>query len=384
MKLMTDKQKVTGLDGVIAGETAISTLDAGLHYRGYAIEELARDATFTEVAYLLLHGELPTAESLADFRAILAESAEVPEAVIQLLHELPLHVAPIDALRTSISVLGHFDPQSNENDATANLGKAIRLLGQIPVLIAARHRLTRGFELLESDPELSFAGNFLALLHGRLPTARDERAMEQTLICYADHEFNASTFTARIVASTGSDLHSAVTAAVGALKGPLHGGAIENVLTEILDIESPSYAEKFVRNAIAKKRRIAGFGHRVYRDRPDPRAVFLKEVSRDLAVTAGQVQLEEIADSIEAAMWKQKELRPNVDWPTARVYHALGFDAELFTPLFAAARVIGWAAHVIEQQADNRLIQPRSNYVGAQPRKFVRLCERSGVSRDYS
>ena len=377
MKPMTDKQRVTGLDGVVAGQTAISTLDAGLHYRGYAIEELTRDATFTEVAYLLLHGELPIAESLADFRAILAESAEVPEPVIQLLHELPLHIAPIDALRTSISALGHFDPQANENDETANLGKAIRLLGQIPVLIASRHRLTRGFELLESDPELSFAGNFLWLLNGLLPNARDERALERTLICYADHEFNASTFTARIVASTGSDLHSAVTAAVGALKGPLHGGAIENVLTEVLNVDSPSQAEKYVRQAITKKRRIAGFGHRVYRDRPDPRAVLLKEVCRDLAETDEQQQLEEIADAIEAAMWTHKELRPNVDWPTARVYHALGFDAELFTPLFAAARVIGWSAHVIEQQADNRLIQPRSNYVGAKPRKFVPLHDRA-------
>ncbi len=373
---MSDKQKTTGLDGVIAGETAISTLDAGLHYRGYAIEELAHQATFTEVAYLLLRGELPTSESLADFRAILAESAEVPEAVIQLLHELPLHIAPIDALRTSISALGHFDPQANENDATANIGKAIRLLGQIPVLIAARYRLTRGFELFESDLELSFAGNILSLLHGRLPSARHERALEQTLICYADHEFNASTFTARIVASTGSDLHSAVTAAVGALKGPLHGGAIENVLTEIVEIESPSHAENFVREAIAKKQRIAGFGHRVYRDRPDPRAALLKEVSRDMATTDAQQQLEEIADVIEAAMWQHKQLRPNVDWPTARIYHSLGFDAELFTPLFAAARVIGWSAHVIEQQADNRLIQPRSNYVGTQPRKFVSLHER--------
>ena len=223
VKPMTDKQNTSGLDGVIAGETAISTLNDGLHYRGYAIEDLVRDATFTEVAYLLLHGELPMAEAFADFRAILAESAEVPDAVIQLLHELPLHIAPIDVLRTSISALGHFDLQVNENDATANLGKAIRLLGQIPVLIAARDRLTRGLELVESDSELSFAGNFWSLLHGRLPSAREERALERTLICYADHEFNASTFTARIVASTGSDLHSAVTAAVGALKGPLHG-----------------------------------------------------------------------------------------------------------------------------------------------------------------
>lgn len=373
---MAEKPKNTGLDGVIAGETAISTLNDGLHYRGYSIEELARDATFTEVACLLLNGELPMAESLADFRAILAESDEVPEAIMQLLHELPLHIAPIDVLRTSISALGHFDFQANENEVTANRGKAIRLLGQIPVMIAARHRLTRGLELVEPDFELSFAGNFLSLLHGRLPNARDERALEQTLICYADHEFNASTFTARIVASTGSDLHSAVTAAIGALKGGLHGGAIENVWEEIRQVQSPSGAEKFVRDAIAKRRRIAGFGHRVYRDRPDPRAELLKEVSRELPTTDEQLQLEEIADVIEAEMWKHKELRPNVDWPTARIYHSLGIDAELFTPLFAAARVIGWSAHFIEQQSANRLIQPRSNYVGPLPRPFVPLHDR--------
>ncbi len=370
------KTPAAGLDGLVAGETAISTLDHGLHYRGYALEDLVRDATFTEVVYLLLHGELPIQETLADFRAILAEAAEVPPAVIQLLHELPLHIAPIDALRTAISALAHFDEQANETDDTANLGKAIRLLGQVPVLIAARQRLTRGEDLADSDPELSFAGNFLSMLTGQIPTAQDERALEQSLICYADLEFNASTFTARIVASTGSDLHSAITAAVGALKGPLHGGANENVLDLLLSVESPSQAEKFVRDVIAKKRRIAGFGHRIYRDRPDPRAVVLKEVCGNLATTDQQHRLEEIADAIEAAMWSQKQLRPNVDWPTARLYRMLGLDAELFTPLFAAARVAGWSAHVLEQQRDNRLITPRAKYVGPPPRAFVPQRER--------
>lgn len=370
------KTPAAGLDGLVAGETAISTLDHGLHYRGYALEDLVRDATFTEVAYLLLHGELPTQGALADFRAILAETAEVPPAVIQLLHEIPLHIAPIDTLRTAISALAHFDEQANETDDTANLGKAIRLLGQVPVLIAARHRLSRGEDLADSDPELSFAGNFLSMLTGQIPTARDERALEQSLICYADLEFNASTFTARIVASTGSDLHSAITAAVGALKGPLHGGANGDVLDLLLSIESPLTAEKFVHNAIAKKRRLAGFGHRIYRDRPDPRAVVLKEICRNLATTVEQRHLEEIADSLEAAMWSQKQLRPNVDWPTARLYRMLGLDAELFTPLFAAARVAGWSAHVLEQQRDNRLITPRAKYVGPPPRAFAPLRER--------
>lgn len=366
----------SGLDGVIAGQTAISTLNEGLHYRGYSIEDLARGAAFSEVAFLLLHGELPTQLELADFRAILAESAEVPEAVIQLLHEMPMHIALIDALRTAVSALGHFDPQANENDEVANLGKAIRLLGQIPVLIAARQRLTRGHELFESDPELSFAGNLISLCTGKLPKASHERALERSLVCYADHEFNASTFTARIVASTGSDLHSAITAAIGALKGPQHGGANEDVVDVLLSIESPEQAERFVKEAISRKRRIAGFGHRVYRDRPDPRAELLKVVCQDLATTPKRQRLEDAVDAIEAAMWKLKQLRPNVDWPTARLYHYLGLDRELFTPLFVAARVVGWSAHFIEQQRDNRLIQPRGEYIGTKPRRFVALRKR--------
>lgn len=365
-----------GLDGLLAGETTISTLDHGLHLRGYAIEDLVREATYSEVAYLLLNGELPTSEALADFRAILAEAAEIPPAIIQLLQEIPLHIAPIDALRTAVSTLAHFDEQANETDDTANLGKAIRLLGQVPVLIAVRHRLTRGLELIDSDPELSFAGNFLSMLSGEIPSALDERAFDQSLICYSDLEFNASTFTARIVASTGSDLHSAITAGIGALKGPLHGGANEDVLDLLLSVESPSRADKFVRDAIAKKRRLAGFGHRIYRDRPDPRAVVLKDICRELVTTDEHRRLEEVAEAIESAMWSHKQLRPNVDWPIARLYRMLGLDAELFTPLFAAARVAGWSAHILEQQQANRLITPRAKYIGPAPRGFVPLRER--------
>jgi citrate synthase len=252
----------------------------------------------------------------------------------------------------------------------------MRLLGQVPVLIAARHRLTRGLELSDSDPELSFAGNFLTMLTDQAPSARDERAFDQSLICYADLEFNASTFTARIVASTGSDLHSATTAGIGALKGPLHGGANEDVLNLLLSVESTSKAEKIVRDAIAKKRRLAGFGHRIYRDRPDPRAVVVKDICRELATSDDDRRLEEIADALEAAMWSHKRLRPNVDWPMARLFRLLGLDAELFTPLFAAARVAGWSAHVLEQQQTNRLITPRAKYVGLAPRTFMPLSER--------
>jgi citrate synthase len=370
------KQSSAGLDGLIAGETAISTLDDGLHYRGYALEDLVHESTYTEVAYLLLHGELPSEEELADFRTILVEAAEIPPAVLQLLHELPLHTAPIDALRTAVSALAHFDEQANDTGNAANVGKAIRLLGQVPVLIAARQRLTRGHKLIDCDPDLSFAGNLLWMLRGQMPSAVEERALDQALICYAELEFNASTFTTRIVASTASDLHSAITAGIAALKGPLHGGANEDVLKLLLSVESPSRADKFVRESIAGKRKLPGFGHRVYRDRPDPRAVVLREICRELATSDEHLQLEATADAIEAAMWSHKELRANVDWPAARLFHRLGLDAELFTPLFAAARVAGWSAHVIEQQRANRLITPRASYVGPAPRPFVPLSER--------
>ncbi len=365
---MISKSQPLGLDGVRAGTTAISTLDHGLHYRGYAIETLAAKATFAEVAHLLLHGHMPTAEQLADFQAILSDATEVPDATIQLLDDLPLHVAPMDALRTAVSHLAHFDPQGNENDSAASLAKAQRLIGQIPMLIAARHRLTHGLEPIEPDAELSFPSQFLWLLTGEIPSLRAEQALEQSLICYADHEFNASTFTARIVASTGSDLHAAVTAAIGTLKGPRHGGANENVIAVLQAVSVPDQAERFVCESLANGQRIAGFGHRVYRDRPDPRAVLLKDVCRDLATTDELWRRERIADAIEASVWQHKQLRPNVDWPTARLYHALGLDPDLYTPLFAAARVAGWSAHFIEQQQSRTLIQPRATYIGPEVR----------------
>ncbi len=371
-----DQPYYPGLEGVIAGETALSTIEGGLQYRGYSIEDLARDATFIEVAYLLLHGELPTQEYLADFRAILAESAEVPDAILDFIKEIPVHASPMDVLRTGISALAHFDPQAKEDSAAANIAKTRRLLAQIPTLIAARHRFCQGLPLLEPNSALSFPANLLYLLTGKEPSALHERAMDVSLVLYAEHEFNASTFTARVVTSTCSDLHSAITAAVGALKGPLHGGANERVMEVLEEVGSADAAEDWVREALQQKRRIMGFGHRVYKT-GDPRAVILKEYCTQLAEESGTQELEQIADTIQRVVEGEKGLPPNLDWPSARLYHSLGLQVDLYTPLFVASRVVGWAAHVIEQSQNNRLIRPRSRYAGPTGRKFVPLAERS-------
>ncbi|MBI3866276.1 MAG: citrate synthase [Planctomycetia bacterium] len=372
---MSSEQYFPGLEGVIAGETAISTITGGLEYRGYGITDLAEQSTFPEVAYLLLHDDLPNEEQLADFKAILDESAEVDGAIIDLLRAIPLHVGAMDVLRTGISALGHFDPQVDENTTSANIAKTIRLLAQIPILIAARHRLRQGLSLVLPDPGLSFAANLLFLITGKAPTPVQERAMDVSLILYAEHEFNASTFTARVVTSTQSDLYSAIVAAVGALKGPLHGGANERVLEVLEEVASPGNAERWVRQALASKRKIMGFGHRVYKD-GDPRAVILRNYCIELARKAGDDSLERIADTLERVVREEKRLPPNLDWPSARLYKYLGLEVDLYTPLFVASRVVGWAAHVIEQTENNRLIRPRSKYTGPATRAYVPLDER--------
>lgn len=372
---MADLVYHPGLEGVIAGETAICTVGDGLRYRGYDIHNLAASATFPEVAYLLLHGELPSREQLADFQAVLSEAAELPPAVVSLLESTPLHAGGMDVLRTAVSALGNFDPQADETHHEASLAKATRLLACIPLLIAARHRLSAGLPLCEPRGDFSFAGNLLYLITGNAPNEAAERAMNISLILYAEHEFNASTFTARVVMSTQSDLYSAITAAIGALKGPLHGGANERVMEVLEEVGTPANAESWVRQALKEKRRIMGFGHRVYKT-GDPRAVILREQCRALAGSVNREDLEDMADTIETIVRDEKGLPPNLDWPSARLYHYLGLEVPLYTPLFVASRVAGWAAHAIEQSENNRLIRPRSQYTGPEPRKFVPLDDR--------
>ncbi len=364
-----------GLEGVIAGETAISTIAGGLQYRGYSIEDLASQASFEEVVHLLLYGELPTAGQLAALHARLGEDAVVPEQLITFLRHLPATAGTMDVMRTAASALAHWDPDVNDNSDVANLRKAERLTAQLPVILAARHRLLQDKEPIEADTQLSLAANLLWMLTRETPSPRAVQAMNVSLIMYAEHEYNASTFTARVVCSTLADLHSGVTAAIGALKGPLHGGANERVLEVLEQVGSADQAEAWIRAALQRKERIMGFGHRVYKT-GDPRAVILKELCRELAIETGHDEMEAIADTIETVVRTEKKLPPNLDWPSARLYHYLDLPVSLYTPLFVVSRVVGWSAHICEQLANNRLIRPRARYTGPAERTWVPVEQR--------
>jgi len=364
-----------GLESVVAGETAISTLEGGLSYRGYSIEELSAQATFEETAYLLLYGELPDTIELVQFCKNLSDYAPLAPEIIAALRLIPPAVPLMDVMRTGASLLAHFDPDAADNSRKANLRKATRLLAQLPVVLAARCRLKAGQDPIPPDPKRSLSENLLYMLCGTEPSERHEHALDVSLILYAEHEFNASTFTARVVTSTLSDMHSAVTAAIGALKGPLHGGANERVMEVLAEVGSPDRAEAWVRDALARKVRIMGFGHRVYKT-GDPRAKLLKRLCVELAAETGSDHLERIADTLERVVTQEKQLPPNLDWPSARLYHYLGLAVELYTPLFVVSRITGWSAHIIEQLENNRLIRPRSKYVGPTAKRWKPLDQR--------
>ena len=364
-----------GLEGVIAGETALSTIVEGLSYRGYPVTELVGKATFDEVAHLLLHGELPTQCQLADFQKRIGIARRLPEPLRDLLKALPKWTPPMDALRSAVSILAHYDQDTPDLSPDANLRKAERLLAQIPVAIADHARLSNGLQPVPARPELSHAANFLYMLRGADPTPEDTRALDVSLILYAEHEFNASTFTARVVCSTESDLHSCIVAAIGALKGRLHGGANEKVMDLLRSAGGPETAEKWALDALARKERIMGFGHRVYKA-GDVRAGILKAYARRAAEAAGQLQWEEAAEIIEKVLAAEKNLFPNLDWPAGRLYHAMGLEVPLYTPIFVMARVAGWSAHVIEQLEHNRLIRPRARYTGPDRREVKPLAQR--------
>ncbi len=364
-----------GLEGVIAGETAISTVTGGLRYRGYPVVELAEKSTFDEVAILLLHGELPTRSQLAEFNQRLAAAQKLPPLLSELLTKLPKNAVPMDVLRTGVSILAHYEPELEDNSSAANLRKSERLLAQIPLIIAEYYRATKGQPPVPTKPELGFAANMMYMLSGTAPSVADAKAFDVSLILYAEHEFNASTFTARVVCSTESDLHSAITAAIGALKGRLHGGANEKVMDMLLATGGPDKAEAWIRAAIARKEKVMGFGHRVYKT-GDVRAKVLKEYARQAAQRAGTTQWETAADIIEKVLETEKNLFPNLDWPAGRLYHALGLEVPLYTPFFVASRVTGWCAHVIEQLEHNRIIRPRGRYTGPEEKHVKPIAER--------
>ena len=365
-----------GLEGILAGETAICTVGDGLIYRGYPVSELAEKCSFDEVAYLLLYGELPNRRQLDEFEQRMAAARELPRPLLDLYRALPPSTESMDAIRTGVSVLAHFDPDVNDSSHAANLRKAERLLAQIPLAIADRYRISKGLNPVAPRKDLSHAANFLYVLHGTEPNPAAVRALDVSLTLYAEHEFNASTFTARVVCSTESDLHSSVVGAIGALKGRLHGGANEKVMDILRSAGGPETAEKWVRDALARKERIMGFGHRVYKT-GDERARILKAHAQRAAAAAGETRWEETAEIIERVVVAEKGLHPNLDWPSARLYYALGLEIPLYTPIFVMARVAGWSAHVIEQLEHNRLIRPRARYTGPERRSVKPLAERS-------
>lgn len=370
-----------GLEGVPAGETAICQLDeggAGLRYRGYAIGDLAARATFEEVAYLLLRGTLPTRKELNDFSCELASLAVLPDQMPAFLATLPRDAHPMDILRTAVSWLGLLDREPRHPLREAQLRVSITLLTQIPLVISTAHRLAMGDRLVTWDPALSFAGNLLYCLTDQNESDRARamaRALEVSLILYAEHEFNASTFAARVTASTMTDLYSAVTAAIGALKGPLHGGANEAVAEMFCSIGNPNRAETWVKGALAEKRRIMGFGHRVLKQ-GDVRSDIIQREAERLSDLCGDRRWYDIARAVDLVMRREKGLHPNLDFYTAVVYLLMGIPRVLYTPVFVCSRIAGWCAHIIEQQEHNRLIRPRALYKGPAPEAYVELDDR--------
>ena len=369
-----------GLAGVIAGETEICWVDpnAGLMYRGYDIHEMAEKANFEEVAYLLLNGELPTTEQRAEFSQALAAARSLPKEVLEMMRLLPKHTHPMDMLRTGVSMLAPFDPDLNDNSHDANIRKAIRLIAKVTTLIADGYRIQRGEDLLPERPDLTLAGNLFYKLSGEVPPSWKIRMMDTIFILYADHEYNASTFAARVTAATLADMYAAVTSACGTLKGPLHGGANEESMKMLDDIKTPDRAEGWMMDALAKKAKIMGFGHRVYKA-GDSRVPIMREIARDLGKRVGKEQWVPICENLEATMEREKKLCANVDLYAAPVFTMLEFAPELNTPIFAASRVAGWCAHVVEQQDNNRLIRPRSLYTGPAARPYKAAAPSNGA-----
>jgi citrate synthase len=356
-----------GLEGVVATTSKICYIDGDngvLAYGGIDIHELAEKSNFEETCFLLWHGKLPTTDELKQTRDRLAQERQLDPSVLEFLRAVPKDALPMDVLRTAVSLLGLYDRDEKSNDHDANVSKAIRLTSQIAMIVAAFDRVRKGKKVVDPDPALSHAANFLLLLTGKKPSETAERALDIALILHADHELNASTFAARVTAATLSDMHSAVTSAIGALKGPLHGGANEAVFHILEKIDSTGADPvTYVRDMLEKKQKISGFGHRVYRTE-DPRATHLRRMSEDLCQSSGQPKWFEMSNAIEKFVKAEKKLNANVDFYSASTYHVLGIDVDLFTPIFAVSRISGWTAHVIEQLDDNRLIRPRADYIG--------------------
>ncbi len=368
-----------GLQDVVVATSSICYIDGQkgiLSYRGMDIHDLAERSTFEEVCYLLWFGRLPKQTELDEVTAVMGRSRVLPEPVVQLLKSFPQDAPPMDVLRTAVSALSHYDPDAAANDKPANLRKTYRLTGQIASIVAAGDRIRNGQEPVSPDPGLSHAANFVYMLTGNKPDATSERALDVALILHADHEFNASTFAARVTIATLTDIHSAITSAIGTLKGPLHGGANQDVMRMLIEIGETERAETYIKEALARKRKISGFGHRVYQTE-DPRATHLRRMSRDLSESSGTRKWFETSRVIEEVVKREKNINANVDFYSATVYYNLGIPVDLFTPLFAVSRISGWTAHVLEQLDNNRLIRPRAEYTGPpHPAPYIAMNER--------
>jgi citrate synthase len=378
--MATDVKPKGGLEDVVAATSAICYLDGDrgvLAYYGYDIHDLAR-ASFEEVCYLLWHGRLPNRAELGDLQSQLAAARPLSEPILRLMRQLPPSDG-MDALRTLTSALGHYDPDASDNSQTANYRKAVRLTGQMASIVATWGRLQAGGGPIQPDPGLGHAANFLYMLTGNRPSALATRAFDTALVLHADHELNASTFAARVAAATLTDLHSAIVGAIGALKGPLHGGANADVMRLLIELgqdASPERIDEAIRGKLARKVKIPGFGHRVYRTE-DPRATHLRRMSKELGERAGNTRWFDMSQRIEKLVTGEKKLYPNVDFYSASTYYTLGIAIDLYTPIFAVSRISGWTAHCLEQYANNRLIRPRTDYIGPEyPQTFLPLEQR--------
>jgi len=374
---MSDQIK-KGLVGVISDETKVSKVMPeinSLTYRGYAVQDLAEECSFEEVAYLLLYGELPNKKQLKKFEKEERKNRDISKNLIKIIKNYPKKSHPMDTTRTSISVMGLEDPETSDNSEKANYRKAIRLLAKISTAVAANFRIRKGKKIIKPNKKLSFSENFFHMCFGKVPSKEVVKAFDVSMILYAEHSFNASTFTSRVITSSLSDMHGAVTGAVASLKGPLHGGANEAVMHMLKEVKKPENAEKWILDKIKNKGLLMGFGHRVYKN-GDSRVPTMKKYYLKTAEFYKNKKYPAISQILEDTMTKEKNIHPNLDFPAGPTYYLMGFDIDFFTPIFVASRITGWTAHVMEQFSDNRLIRPLSAYTGSEHRKVQNIKDR--------
>jgi len=367
-----------GLLGIIVDETEISKVMPeinSLTYRGYAAQDLCARCDFEEVAYLILNKELPNKKQLKEFKKELSKEIALSKNLINILKQIPKKSHPMDVARTAVSVMGLEDKETRDNSPKANLRKAIRILAKTPTALAAFYRLRKGKKIIAPKKNLSFSENFFHMCFGKVPNKEIVKAFDVSLILYAEHSFNVSTFTARTITSSLSDIHGAITGAIASLKGPLHGGANEEVMHMMKKIKKPENALKWINNALKNKDVVMGFGHRVYKS-GDSRVPTMREYFKRVAIIKKDKTFEKIYDIVEKVMIKEKNIYPNVDYPTGPTYHLMGFDTDFFTPIFVISRITGWSAHIMEQHAANKLIRPLASYKGSKHRKVIQLNQR--------